>query len=89
MRTSRGGLIVRAEAFGFYASPPARRLGSELDPGEAGTQETRAYPDESPSQMRRILNPMGTMDAIEFLIDKLRSTKTNAEFFASMQTGKN
>jgi transcription termination factor Rho len=39
--------------------------------------------------LRRILNPMGTMDAIEFLIDKLRSTKTNAEFFASMQTGKN
>jgi transcription termination factor Rho len=32
---------------------------------------------------------MGTMDAIEFLIDKLRSTKSNAEFFASMQTGKN
>jgi transcription termination factor Rho len=39
--------------------------------------------------LRRILNPMGTMDAIEFLIDKLRSTKHNAEFFASMQTGKN
>jgi len=39
--------------------------------------------------LRRILNPMGTMDAIEFLIDKLRSTKNNAEFFASMQTGKN
>jgi len=39
--------------------------------------------------LRRILNPMGTMDAIEFLIDKLRSTKSNAEFFASMQTGKN
>jgi transcription termination factor Rho len=27
---------------------------------------------------------MGTMDAIEFLIDKLRSTKTNSEFFQSM-----
>ena len=39
--------------------------------------------------LRRILNPMGTMDAIEFLIDKLRSTKNNPEFFASMQTGKN
>jgi len=34
--------------------------------------------------LRRILNPMGTMDAIEFLIDKLRSTKTNGEFFDSM-----
>ncbi len=29
---------------------------------------------------------MGTMDAIEFLIDKLRSTKTNNEFFSSMNT---
>ena len=36
--------------------------------------------------LRRILNPMGTMDAIEFLIDKLRSTKTNGEFFDSMNT---
>src|SRR5262252_380665 len=39
--------------------------------------------------LRRILNPMGTMDAIEFLVDKLRSTKTNGEFFNSMSTGKN
>jgi transcription termination factor Rho len=29
---------------------------------------------------------MGTMDAIEFLVDKLRSTKTNGEFFQSMNT---
>jgi transcription termination factor Rho len=29
---------------------------------------------------------MGTMDAIEFLIDKLKSTKTNGEFFQSMNT---
>ena len=34
--------------------------------------------------LRRILNPMGTMDAIDFLLDKLRSTKTNGEFFESM-----
>jgi transcription termination factor Rho len=37
------------------------------------------------SQMlRRILNPMGTQDAIEFLIDKLRATKTNGEFYNNM-----
>jgi transcription termination factor Rho len=29
---------------------------------------------------------MGTMDAIDFLLDKLRSTKSNAEFFESMNT---
>jgi transcription termination factor Rho len=34
--------------------------------------------------LRRILNPMGTMDAIDFLLDKLRNTKNNAEFFESM-----
>jgi len=34
--------------------------------------------------LRRILNPMGTTDAIEFLISKLKQTKTNSEFFDSM-----
>jgi transcription termination factor Rho len=29
---------------------------------------------------------MGTMDAIEFLLDKLRNTKNNSEFFESMNT---
>jgi transcription termination factor Rho len=36
--------------------------------------------------LRRILAPMGTTDAIEFLIDKLKQTKTNTEFFDSMNT---
>jgi len=36
--------------------------------------------------LRRILAPMGTTDAIEFLIDKLKQTKSNAEFFDSMNT---
>lgn len=36
--------------------------------------------------LRRILNPMGTMDAMEFLLDKLRQTKTNDDFFGSMNT---
>ena len=36
--------------------------------------------------LRRILNPMGPQDAIEFLLDKLRQTKTNDEFFQSMNT---
>jgi transcription termination factor Rho len=34
--------------------------------------------------LRRILAPMGTTDAIEFMLDKLRSTKNNSEFFDSM-----
>ena len=36
--------------------------------------------------LRRILNPMGTVDAMEFLLDKLRHTKNNDEFFDSMNT---
>ena len=36
--------------------------------------------------LRRILNPMGALDAIEFLIDKLRQTKNNGDFFQSMNT---
>jgi transcription termination factor Rho len=34
--------------------------------------------------LRRILNPMGTVDAVEFLLDKLRQTKSNDDFFDSM-----
>lgn len=36
--------------------------------------------------LRRILNPMGTTDAVEFLLGKLKQTKSNAEFFDSMNT---
>jgi transcription termination factor Rho len=36
--------------------------------------------------LRRILAPMGPQDAIEFLLDKLRASKTNDEFFQSMNT---
>ncbi len=36
--------------------------------------------------LRRILAPMGTVDAIEFMLDKLRSSKNNSDFFESMNT---
>ncbi|MBL6623748.1 MAG: transcription termination factor Rho [Rhizobiales bacterium] len=36
--------------------------------------------------LRRILNPMGTVDAMEFLLDKISQTKDNKEFFESMNT---
>ena len=36
--------------------------------------------------LRRILNPMGTTDAVEFLLGKLKQTKSNSEFFDSMNT---
>lgn len=34
--------------------------------------------------LRRLLNPMGTVEAMEFLVDKIRLTKCNAEFFQTM-----
>jgi transcription termination factor Rho len=36
--------------------------------------------------LRRILNPMGTIDAMEFLLDKLKYSKTNQDFFDAMNT---
>ena len=36
--------------------------------------------------LRRILNPMGTTEAMEFLLDKLKYSKTNADFFNSMNS---
>jgi transcription termination factor Rho len=36
--------------------------------------------------LRRILSPMGAQDAIEFLLEKLRSSKNNDDFYQSMNT---
>src|SRR5713101_6286954 len=70
-----------------------KRIFPAIDIARSGTrkEELLVAPDQLKKMyvLRRILNPMGTMDAIEFLIDKLRSTKTNGEFFNSMSTGKN
>lgn len=70
-----------------------KRVFPAIDIARSGTRkEELLVPADQLKKMyvlRRILNPMGTMDAIEFLVDKLRSTKTNGEFFNSMSTGKN
>jgi transcription termination factor Rho len=36
--------------------------------------------------LRRILMPMGVVDAMEFLVDKLKQSKNNAEFFDAMNS---
>jgi transcription termination factor Rho len=70
-----------------------KRIFPSIDIAKSGTRkEDLLVPPDQLKKMyvlRRILNPMGTMDAIEFLIDKLRQTKTNGDFFNSMSTGKN
>jgi transcription termination factor Rho len=67
-----------------------KRTFPAMDITRSGTRKEELLTD--PQQLkkmyvlRRILNPMGTMDAIDFLLDKLRNTKSNAEFFDSMNT---
>ncbi|MCZ7593941.1 MAG: transcription termination factor Rho [Hyphomicrobium sp.] len=67
-----------------------KRVFPAIDVARSGTRkENLLVPKDQLKKvyvLRRILNPMGTMDGIEFLIDKLRSTKTNGEFFNSMNT---
>jgi len=70
-----------------------KRVFPAIDIARSGTrkEELLVPPDQLKKMyvLRRILNPMGVMDAIEFLVDKLRSTKTNGDFFNSMSAGKN
>jgi transcription termination factor Rho len=67
-----------------------KRVFPSIDILKSGTrkEELLVTPDELRKMyvLRRILNPMGTVDAIEFLLDKIRQTKTNADFFESMNT---
>jgi transcription termination factor Rho len=65
-----------------------KRTFPAMDITRSGTrkEELLVPPDQLKKMyiLRRILNPMGTMDAIDFLLDKLRNTKTNGDFFESM-----
>lgn len=65
-----------------------KRVFPAIDIAKSGTRkEELLVPDEQLKKMyvlRRILNPMGPMDGIEFLIDKLKGTKGNDDFFDSM-----
>jgi len=67
-----------------------KRVFPSIDVARSGTrkEELLIGPDQLKKMyvLRRILNPMGTLDAIEFLIDKLKQTKNNADFFDSMNT---
>ena len=67
-----------------------KRVFPAIDISKSGTrkEELLVEPDQLKKMyvLRRILNPMGTMDGMEFLLDKLKQTKSNDEFFDSMQT---
>jgi len=67
-----------------------KRVFPAIDIQKSGTRKEDLLIDKVDLQktfvLRRILNPMGTTDAVEFLISKLKHTKSNADFFDLMNT---
>jgi transcription termination factor Rho len=67
-----------------------KRIYPAIDVLKSGTRKEELITPKEHLQktyiLRRILNPMGAQDAIEFLLDKLRHSKTNDDFYQSMNT---
>ena len=67
-----------------------KRTFPAIDIGKSGTRKEELLVGKKvlPKMwvLRRILMPMGPIDAMEFLLEKLRHTKANEEFFESMNT---
>jgi transcription termination factor Rho len=65
-----------------------KRIFPALDVGKSGTRKEELLVDKATLSkmwvLRRILMQMGTIDAMEFLIDKMKDSKSNEDFFASM-----
>ncbi len=67
-----------------------KRTFPAIDITKSGTRKEELLVDRGTLSkmwvLRRILNPMGTMDAMDFLLDKLKYSKTNQDFFDAMNT---
>ena len=67
-----------------------KRVFPAIDIMKSGTRKEELLLDKEKLHkiyvLRRILDPMGTVDAIEFLLDKLSQTQSNDEFYDSMNT---
>ena len=67
-----------------------KRTFPAIDIQKSGTRKEELLVDKGALSkmwvLRRILSPMGTSDAMEFLLEKLKQTKNNNEFFDSMNT---
>ena len=65
-----------------------KRTFPAIDITKSGTRKEELLVDKATLSkmwvLRRILMPMGVTDAMEFLVDKLKQTKTNSDFFSSM-----
>lgn len=67
-----------------------KRVFPAIDINKSGTRKEDLLVDKATLTkvwvLRRILNPMGVIDAAEFLLDKMKDTKTNTEFFERMNS---
>jgi len=67
-----------------------KRIFPAIDVTKSGTRKEELLVDKGTLSkmwvLRRILMPMGVTDAMEFLVDKLKHTKNNADFFDTMNT---
>jgi transcription termination factor Rho len=65
-----------------------KRIFPALDVGKSGTRKEELLVEKDKLSkmwvLRRILMQMGTIDAMEFLLDKMKDSKTNEDFFATM-----
>ncbi|MCK5518723.1 MAG: transcription termination factor Rho, partial [Alphaproteobacteria bacterium] len=65
-----------------------KRVFPAIDIQKSGTRKEELLVDKASLHkmwmLRRILSPMGTVDAMEFLLDKMKDTKNNDEFFRVM-----
>ena len=65
-----------------------KRVFPAIDIQKSGTRKEELLVGKDELQkmwvLRRILNPMGTVDAVEFLLDKMKDTKSNDDFFQMM-----
>jgi transcription termination factor Rho len=65
-----------------------KRTFPSIDITKSGTRKEELLVDKGTLSrmwmLRRVLMPMGVVDAMDFLIDKLKTTKNNADFFSSM-----
>ncbi len=68
-----------------------KRIFPAIDITKSGTRREELLFDKNDlgkmNVLRRIIAPMGAMDAIDFINSKLKLTKNNAEFFNSMNKG--
>lgn len=65
-----------------------KRIFPSIDVGKSGTRKEELLVDKATLSkmwvLRRILMQMGTVDAMEFLLDKMKDSTTNEDFFTAM-----